>query len=76
RIRQRLDTMPILSADVNNLPDRMLLRASSIISAFAHSYYYIDTEIPPTRPGSRVFVTPPYNPTKWLFIRDFGKIKN
>lgn len=52
RIRQRLDTMPLLSADVNNLPDRMLLRASSIISAFAHSYYYIDTEIPPSLPLS------------------------
>ena len=52
RIRQRLDKMPILSADVKNLPDISLLRASSIVSAFAHTYYYIDTEPSPRLPAS------------------------
>ncbi|NJK28254.1 MAG: hypothetical protein HC925_06890, partial [Coleofasciculaceae cyanobacterium SM2_3_26] len=47
RLRQRLDTMPVLSADVDNLPDRFLLRASTILGAFAHAYYYIDANAAP-----------------------------
>ncbi|MCP2730886.1 cytochrome b5 domain-containing protein [Limnofasciculus baicalensis] len=51
-LRQRLDAMPILPADVKSLPDPMVLRASAIISAFAHTYYYIDAEPPSTLPPS------------------------
>jgi sulfite reductase (NADPH) flavoprotein alpha-component len=51
-LRQRLNAMPLLPADANSLSDVMLLRASSIISAFAHTYYYIDTEPPSALPPS------------------------
>ncbi len=44
-LRQRLETMPILSAA--DLPDRYLLRASAIFSIFAHAYFYAQPEPPP-----------------------------
>ncbi len=45
RIRTRLNKLPILRAnDSIQLADKFLLRASVIISAFAHAYYYIDPQ--------------------------------
>lgn len=46
-LRQRLETMPLLSA--TDLPDRYLLRASAIFSIFAHAYFYAQPE-PPVGP--------------------------
>lgn len=40
RIQDTLKRMPVLSADVAVLPDTFLLRASIILSSFAHAYYY------------------------------------
>lgn len=51
-VRQCLEGMPILRADKDSLPDRMLLRASAIISAFAHAYYYVDLEPTSSLPAS------------------------
>ncbi len=46
-VRKRLDSMPLLRVDNPQiLPDTALLRASAIISAFAHAYHYIGIEPP------------------------------
>jgi sulfite reductase (NADPH) flavoprotein alpha-component len=49
-LRRVLDQMPILSAAA--LPDPYLLRASAIISIFAHAYYYVEPEPPAVMPES------------------------
>ncbi len=46
RVRQAIDALPVLSATEEDLPDEYLLRASSLISMFAHSYFRIETEPP------------------------------
>ncbi|MBC6477190.1 MAG: hypothetical protein GDA56_04775 [Hormoscilla sp. GM7CHS1pb] len=52
QVRQCLDQMPILMADEKHLPDDMVLRASAIISAFAHAYYYVDLDLPSGLPAA------------------------
>lgn len=42
RIRDILHRMPVLSADEGSLPYQFLLRASILLSGFAHAYYYPD----------------------------------
>jgi len=37
-VRMILDDMPVLPADAQHLPDRYLLRASTLISILAHAY--------------------------------------
>jgi len=47
RVRQAFDAMPILSANEADLPNDYLLRASALISMFAHSYFRVETDAPP-----------------------------
>jgi sulfite reductase (NADPH) flavoprotein alpha-component len=49
RVRQTLLDLPVLSASKKDLPDEYLLRASVIISIFAHSYHRISA-VPPEKP--------------------------
>src|SRR4026207_759755 len=45
-LRPALDQMPVLGASAAELPDQALLRASTIISIFAHAYYYVEPDPP------------------------------
>lgn len=40
KVRERMDTMPVLSAAEQDLPERYLARASSLLSIFAHAYWH------------------------------------
>jgi sulfite reductase alpha subunit-like flavoprotein/pSer/pThr/pTyr-binding forkhead associated (FHA) protein len=51
-LRAALEHMPILSAEVDSLPDNYLLRASMIISIFGHAYFRIQTDPPARLPDS------------------------
>ncbi|HVC32915.1 MAG TPA: cytochrome b5 domain-containing protein [Chloroflexota bacterium] len=50
RLRQVLDAFPLLSASEEALPDRYLLRASSLLSQLAHSYVRVRATPPPALP--------------------------
>ncbi len=41
-LRQVLDKMPLLNANVDALPDRYLLRAVTMLASFAHAYHWLD----------------------------------
>ncbi|HEX2912081.1 MAG TPA: cytochrome b5 domain-containing protein [Chloroflexia bacterium] len=49
-VRQELDRLPVLPADQVNLPDKYLLRASSLMSILAHSYYRVEPDPPAKMP--------------------------
>jgi hypothetical protein len=51
-LRAALDRMPLLGASATELPDQVLLRASAIISIFAHAYYYVEPDAPSQLPES------------------------
>jgi sulfite reductase (NADPH) flavoprotein alpha-component len=51
-LRRAFDRMPLLDASAAALPDRALLRASAIISIFAHAYYYVEPDPPQQFPES------------------------
>lgn len=52
-LRQNVDkNLPILPADSSNLADTDLLRASSLISILAHSYYRVTPQPPESMPDS------------------------
>jgi hypothetical protein len=55
-LRKALAAMPLLSADEHHLPDQYLLRASALVSAFAHAYYYIE----PDQPSIPESILPPW----------------
>ncbi|MGI8806984.1 MAG: cytochrome b5 domain-containing protein [Acidimicrobiales bacterium] len=50
-LRDALARMPVLDATAEVLPDRFLLRASTIVSILAHAHYYLDPDPPPTPPS-------------------------
>src|SRR5215831_6663565 len=45
-VRRALDGMSVLEAGPDDLPDEELLRASELLSMFAHAYYRIDQDTP------------------------------
>jgi len=51
-LRAALEQLPILSADLETLPDKYLLRASMIISILGHAYVRIQTDPPEKLPDS------------------------
>ncbi len=51
-LRTAFDKMPIIDVDEKHLPDEYLLRASVLISIFAHAYYYIEPTPPTVLPAS------------------------
>jgi sulfite reductase (NADPH) flavoprotein alpha-component len=51
-VRRALDEMSVLDARPEDLPDEELLRASELLSKFAHSYYRIDLDTPKGLPDS------------------------
>ncbi|MFN8383527.1 MAG: FHA domain-containing protein [Anaerolineales bacterium] len=51
-LRAVLEQMPVLSADIDTLPDKYLLRASMIISILGHAYFRIQTDSPEKLPDS------------------------
>lgn len=51
-VRESIDGMPVLSAGEHDLADRYLLRASAILSIFAHAYFYVDPDPPGDLPDS------------------------
>ncbi|MCI0647764.1 MAG: hypothetical protein L0346_23140 [Chloroflexi bacterium] len=48
RLRPVLDRIPVLDASAAALPDLFALRASAILSIFAHAYFYVEA-VPPGR---------------------------
>src|SRR5215831_19299006 len=51
-VRRAFDEMSVLGAGPDVLPDEELLRASGLLSMFAHSYYRIDQDEPDGLPPS------------------------
>ena len=52
RVRAVLADMPVLSAAADCLDERFLLRASTILSIFAHAYFHVDPDHPQPLPSS------------------------
>src|SRR3954453_14537676 len=52
RLRRAFDDLPVLRADRDSLPDEQLLRASTLLGMFAHSYHRVEQvpveELPPS----------------------------
>lgn len=46
-VRRVLDAMPHLSGTIQAIPDKYLLRASSLMGVFAHSYHHIQIDSAP-----------------------------
>jgi sulfite reductase alpha subunit-like flavoprotein len=51
-MRQVFTQMPLLEATPDALPDRYLLRASTMLGVFAHAYQYVQTDPPAALPAS------------------------
>ncbi len=51
-LRRAFDAMPVLDAAPAALPDRYLLRASTLLGVFAHAYQYMAIDPPPALPES------------------------
>jgi sulfite reductase (NADPH) flavoprotein alpha-component len=51
-LRRAFDAMPLLDARPEALPDRYLLRASTLLGVFAHAYQYMAIDPPPALPES------------------------
>ncbi len=51
-MRQIFEQMPLLEATPEALPDRYLLRASTMLGIFAHAYQYAQTDLPALLPTS------------------------
>ena len=51
-LRRAFDAMPVLDAAPTALPDRYLLRASTLLGVFAHAYQYMAIDPPPVLPDS------------------------
>ncbi|MCW2877259.1 MAG: Sulfite reductase flavoprotein alpha-component [Sphaerisporangium sp.] len=51
-LRRAFDAMPVLDARPAALPDRYLLRASTLLGVFAHAYQYMVTDPPTALPES------------------------
>jgi len=51
-MRQVFDQMPLLEATADALPDRYLLRASTMLGVFAHAYQYVVTDPPAALPAA------------------------
>ena len=51
-MRRVFDQMPLLAATPDVLPDRYLLRASTMLGVFAHAYQYVETDPPTALPAS------------------------
>ena len=52
RVRAVLAGMPVTSAGPDDLDERFLLRASTILSIFAHAYFHVDPDHPQPLPTS------------------------
>ena len=51
-LRRAFEAMPVLDARPAALPDRYLLRASTLLGVFAHAYQYMAIDPPPALPES------------------------
>ncbi|WP_155370943.1 FHA domain-containing protein [Catellatospora vulcania] len=51
-LRRAFDAMPVLDARPDALPDRYLLRASTLLGVFAHAYQYMAIDPPTALPDS------------------------
>ncbi len=51
-LRRAFDAMPVLDARPEALPDRYLLRASTLLGVFAHAYQYMGIDPPTALPES------------------------
>lgn len=51
-VRSTFDALPVLDASRSALPDRYLLRASTLLGVFAHAYQYVQTDPPGALPPS------------------------
>ncbi|GHO45732.1 FHA domain-containing protein [Ktedonospora formicarum] len=51
-MRRVFDQMPLLETTSDALPDRYLLRASSMLGVFAHAYQYVETDLPAALPAA------------------------
>ena len=50
KVRHTLDALPYLDVDSDHLPDRYLLRASSLVSILMHAYVRVEASSPPALP--------------------------
>src|SRR5690349_21247481 len=51
-LRRAFDSLPMLDVSPDALPDKYLMRASTILGVFAHSYQYVETDPPPALPDN------------------------
>lgn len=51
-MRRAFEQMPLLEATPDALPDRYLLRASTMLGMFAHAYQYVETDSPASLPAA------------------------
>ena len=51
-VRRAFDAMPVLDARAEALPDKYLLRASTLLGVFAHAYQYMAIDPPAALPDS------------------------
>jgi sulfite reductase alpha subunit-like flavoprotein/cytochrome b involved in lipid metabolism len=51
-LRRTFDRLPVLDASPEALPDRYLLRASTMLGVFAHAYHYLTIDPPAALPPS------------------------
>ncbi|MEP7286453.1 MAG: FHA domain-containing protein [Chloroflexota bacterium] len=51
-LRRAFNNLPLLDVTPDALPDKYLMRASTILGVFAHSYQYVETDPPPALPDN------------------------
>jgi sulfite reductase (NADPH) flavoprotein alpha-component len=51
-LRKVFDRLPLLEVTPDALPDRYLLRASTMLGVFAHAYQYVETDPPAALPAA------------------------
>ncbi len=52
RLRERLETLPVLSAAAEDLPEGDLMRAAQLLSMLSHAYWYVETRPPEELPAA------------------------
>lgn len=52
KVRRALESIPVLDAGEDELPDRDLLRASAVLSMLAHAYWFCETAPPEALPDA------------------------
>ena len=52
RLRREIESLPVLDAGVEALPDGYLHRASAVLAMLSHAYHYVEVRPPPGAPAA------------------------